>query len=679
MWRRPPPPLFMAPPTLKQRARRAVVRSAWKVTRRTARGGWRHRRRLTPVYATALLFTLGAAIHLTGRAGALNNAVTLDALAVAVLCWWQQRAARRGRLAYRSGGWLRRYRRALWSWVLVAGAGGWLVATCYIPPWRPPLPGWLLFVWLPAAGIPWWWHHRIRPVKPEASRVLDWRHERWGEYVHANGGVAPGAVLGPAIALHEREPEDPKQPREIGWTADGDAAYGKTARGIIARTEEIAGVWDLSSADISIEPRAGASSRAFRVTVYEDNPLQRVRDWPGPHLFDPQTGIADVAYHGDGEHTRYRFYRRGSGPAHSLVSGSTDAGKSRFLDQLLGIERSQPFMASVILDPQYGQSLPEWQRQVALYAKGTDECLDGLFAVRQEMNRRNKDLSEVEWQDVVNGEVRTHYGIDSFDPFAEPIQRLGLPLLCLTVEEAHRLTRIDHGLAMLEEIGLMARKCGIKLRMVTQVPLLEQLGSTTLRDMVVSGNVFVFRTANRLSGDVAFNGQMPIDPCTLPKEWPDGSTTSGLCLPGGPQARSAPARTWFPRDVYAIAHAGETTRLPWVVATFEAARAYRAEGDKPAAVNAGLDALASEYLTEAGVATGSGGGVAARIIAHLSGSDTGIATTSAIALALGSPLSTISTTCRRMVGRGELQDLGHGMWGRPDARVAEQELAGAAA
>jgi hypothetical protein len=109
----------------------------------------------------------------------------------------------------------------------------------------------------------------------------------------------------------------------------------------------------------------------------------------------------------------------------------------------------------------------------------------------------------------------------------------------------------------------MSRKCGIKFRLITQVPLLNSLGnSMAIRDAVAAGNVIVFRTANRLSGQVAFNGSMPVDPCTLPKEWPNGDTTSGLGYVFGPGAdRPATMRTFLIIKPRRWATSGEPAQL----------------------------------------------------------------------------------------------------------------------
>lgn len=644
-----------------------------------ARRGLRHRRKLAPLYVAAALFAAGETVH--HIPGPLQNAAVIAAVAGAVLAGWQHRAHRNRKLIYRSGPAVRRYRKLIYGWVLYLPAAGWLLGACVVDPAAPPMPGLWLF-WTLAAAIPWWLHWRVRS-KPEddTTEVV----AAWTEYVAADGGVAPAAVLYPPTVLYEPEPEPGRAPAVIGWTAEGEVPKGKTAaKHVVTRTEEIAGVWDSNAADVQIEAATSGSNRSFTVTCYTANPLMQVREWPGPeHLYDPATGIANIAFRADGTLAPYRMYRPGSGPVHDLISGVTDAGKSRVVDQLLAIERAAGYI-SIILDPQFGQSLPEWKRQVALFARGTEECVAGLAAVQQEMFSRNKLLSDVEWTEVVDGEERRHEGIDFFDPDHPVIKQLGLKLMCLTVEEAHNLTKDPRCLAMLESIATMARKCGIKLRLITQLPLLEQLGSQTLRSMVAAGNVIIFRTADRLSGDVAFNGNLPADPATLPREWPDGSTTAGLCYVLGPRARAVPARTWFVRDVWRWAHEGDTIEALEVRAVFVALVETLNGAEPSAALVAGFKATGVVPLSAPGdgasVATiaaeqvdtaATGAGVRQRIAAYFSATDDqgryihDAATTGTIAGELDLLSNTVSQTCRRMADRGEIEDWGHSMWARP--------------
>jgi hypothetical protein len=291
-----------------------------------------------------------------------------------------------------------------------------------------------------------------------------------------------------------------------------------------------------------------------------------------------KTGIAPVGIYMDGEPTPYRFWRPGSGPQHDLISGSTDSGKSRVLDQLLAYERHakletapgvfENLMASIVIDPQNGQSVPEWKRNVGLFASGTEQGLMVLYRLREEMFTRNVLLSDTEW---VDERGRTRYGVDHFDPLHPLIRSLGMKLWCVTVDEAHILLKIKEAAELVAELVAMFRKCGGKIRLVTQVPLLNSLGNKMeIRDAVAAGNVHVLRTANALSGQVAFNGAIPVKPNHLPREWPDGSTTAGIGFALGPAARPAMMRHYFVRDSYHWANTGETTPADWLVSEEQA-------------------------------------------------------------------------------------------------------------
>lgn len=72
--------------------------------------------------------------------------------------------------------------------------------------------------------------------------------------------------------------------------------------------------------------------------------------------------------------------------------------------------------------------------------------------------------------------------------------------------------------ALITAAARMWRKCGMKIRIGTHTPLLADLGgSMALRDMLTGGFVWIGRTANSLTGPTAFNGQLPVDPRSIPK------------------------------------------------------------------------------------------------------------------------------------------------------------------
>lgn len=619
-----------------ERARRRRER-AKRTTRWVARRSWTHRRGLAPGYAAAAMLGLGAVGQYTPHGAPL--VLTLWVWVGCALAWW---LTRRGRRAM-----VRRWRRLVYIAATYMTAAAWLLAAT-VAGLTPPVRA-ALILWAGAAGIPWWWHHRIRQHVQvdvdEDERVTDWR-----DFVAAQGGPGAGSDLA--------ELED----TEYGWRGVATVPRGKRASGLIAGAEEVASAFDRDSvADVALEQ---VSARRVSVTVYERNPLTEVIHWPGPHLFDAGRGVSQIGTYADGGPAMYRWYKRGSGPVHDLIAGTTDGGKSRCVDQLLAIERACPFMASVVIDPQQGQSLPEWKRQVAVFARGVDEGIDVLDAVFLEMKRRERILSSLEWTDEMG---RQHEGIDHFDPLNPVIRGFGLPMICVTIEEAPEMLRVAGAAAVVEAIGRQSRKCGIKLRLVVQVPLLDQLGgSTTLRAMVAAGNVIVLRTSDRLSGQVAFNGVLPVDPALLPREWPDGSTTAGLGFILGPGARSVPMRLNLVDDPYHWAHEGETMILPSVVVYLDTVR-----GTKPAQ-EAGPDDRPEGLRAVAAVKAGT---IADRALAWLARQESDRATTGTIATAIDELLPSVSQALSRAAKAGRVIDLGYAMWGRLEPA---DEMAGVA-
>lgn len=343
----------------------------------------------------------------------------------------------------------------------------------------------------------------------------------WATRVGHVGGVLPGTRLA--------------TPRLIkgGWQADIisdnpgsiDPDRWRTSAG------RIAGAYRVGVADVAVELNAADASTAS-VRVQRDNPLREVRMWPGPDAtWDVERGVSLMGYFGDDTPAYYRWWNSG-GPWHDLISGATGAGKSEFVNGLILSElHSGGLVISRVIDPQQGQSFGDLQDHVDWFAPNIPEARLLLLDTVKEMRRRNRVLSrrrQKDWQATRD-----------------------MPLIVLTIDEAHEVLKDPICAALAEKLANMARKCGIKLRFITQVPLITQLGnSTPIKDALIAGQTIVFRTGSPLSAQVAFNGTLPVDPHKLPREWPPGSpaagqTTAGLCYMIGTSARSAPLRTFY--------------------------------------------------------------------------------------------------------------------------------------
>jgi hypothetical protein len=319
-----------------------------------------------------------------------------------------------------------------------------------------------------------------------------------------------------------------------GYAARVVVPPGMRGSKIEDKTEVIAGIYDVPVTAVTVEQIPGGSATARELLILPKAAINKPCKWKGPDL-DLERGISTLGNYVDSGRTEYVWYRPGSGPWHDLISGTTDAGKSRLVDLLLSTSRlAHGLIVDWVGDPQFGQSLPAWQGEVDWFARGNTEIMVMLRAAKRVMLARNGILSQQEWTAPSGKKMR---GIPFFTPSVE------MPLLVVTIEEASFLLKNKEARAICEELAKMGRKCGIKLRLITQVASLDQLGgSGALRSNVVSGNVIVLRTGGKSDKDFSFQGAMTVDPVSIPRLLPDGSTSAGMGFSLGAASRSAPMR-----------------------------------------------------------------------------------------------------------------------------------------
>jgi len=493
----------------------------------------RHRRELAPLYiAFAVLFTgwivpdVDNAPAWIGPAGAATG---LGAL-----------------LLTRS--WVDRKRERA---VVIAGVlavGLWLLLAARVGITRPMLYAWAA---LSLVGCVLWWIDWFqtaktrkdkggKPKKPGRSTKPE---DVWEEYLSQTGQALPGSRL-----------TSVKRNRH-GWEGKIILPRGVlTTEDAIKATERVASAYEVPLSAVAIEePRGGVATHA-KITLLEDNPLQKAHPFPGPTL-DPETGMFEAGVYVDGEKVCARLWRPQYGALHALISGSTGSGKSAAFNTILAnAVHSDGLVAPWIVDPQNGQSFPGWDKHVDWAAYGLEEARIAIRSAHTLMLDRNRRLGAMKWED---SRGREQTGIGHFTPTVD------MPLVLLLIDEAHMVLSDDECCQLVKEISQMARKCGIALWLATQVPSVSQLGGdSTLKDQLKAGYAFILRTASRVGSGMAVDGALPVLPHKIPKEMPDGSTSAGLGFVVGAD-RAAMMRWFYLGDESAIdiAETGEPGRL----------------------------------------------------------------------------------------------------------------------
>lgn len=436
-------------------------------------------------------------------------------------------------------------RRRRFTAYITATAGAWLTAADMTGLDPHTTGGWvswaLLAALFPVAARPYWAYSRPSgdDPMPEPEKVVAGlvavevgNEERvWKTRVGNANGALPGTQL-----------VDVK-PVKGGWAGtiasntpgSIDPDRFRTAVG------RIAAAYEMAVQDVVVEPSAANASQAV-LRIQPDNPLCEVQMWPGPaETWDWERGLSRIGRFGDDVPATYRWWNSG-GPWHDLISGATGAGKSEFVNMLILSElHSDGLALSRVCDPQMGQSFGDLQDHVDWFAPTIAEMRLLLLDTVKEMLRRNRLYSKRRQK--------------TWQPTRE------LPLIVVTIDEAHVVLADPICFALVEKLAKMARKCGIKLRIITQVPVVTEIGnSTPIKDALLAGQVIVFRTGSPIGAQVAFNGNLPVDPHKLLPEWPEGSraagqTTAGLAYMIGTSRRAAPLRTFYTGESLA----------PWLV------------------------------------------------------------------------------------------------------------------
>jgi DNA-binding transcriptional ArsR family regulator len=615
--------LVRSPASLR---RRRALRWTWRTGKTLARKSYRRRRPLAPFLAGLLLYATG---FMFSRSPHGASTVPLFALPFGLWLWWRGR-----RHDWRASEW--RY-----AWAVYAGALGWLEAAAAVGV-GAPMPGVFLLAWIVAAG-PWWWHHRIRPQLPD----YDDRVEIWDTLVAAHGCALPGSELFDVDEV------------ETGWTATIALPAGRlTTSSALSAASRIASAYGVPSSSVVVEaPLTGEEHRA-RLLVLTENPLQQVQPFPGPQLHH-STGQFPIGLHADGTVAFWRLWTPGSGACHGLVSGTTGSGKSGFVNLLCAEIRHSGVVVLWLGDPEEGTSVPDWQDSADWFAGGVPEIRRMLRAVERVMNGRKKRRAQRAW---IDDRARQRKGQGHFDPTPEE------PQLTVVIDESPDVMNDPECARIVALIGKKGRKLGVSVVLVAQVPSVGELGgNVTVRSMMSSTNIVMFRTSDQFSGKMGLPQDLPVDPKNLPSRWPDGSDTAGLAYIASSGGRVSPLRAMKVDDPYHWATIEMTTASLDADSASDAGEDYQTRHKRRLD---GHDANEDAHSAEVSIVPVGTGPDRERTTTRAAILDLvtrhGRITTGTVAGTLTVPLSTASQTLRRLETNGLVKQVRRGIWAHID-------------
>jgi hypothetical protein len=403
------------------------------------------------------------------------------------------------------------------------------------------VPGIFPLSWL------WWQYHGVRPRKRDREPAADGPDPvitAYAENFAARGRRGEGTWLTGPEAI-------PAGRRYAVNLTPGKHTPEELIRQLPAISSALAPLGIVRS-QLVLEPMPDTENgetgpdHLARLTVLDrrGTPQKEIQEFTGSTLV-PETGLFADGPYPDGEMAMARLYKTDehSQPirtASGLYVGAQGSGKSRLLEHKALEHMLSGIFLVWFIDGMGGSSMPGLLDHVDWPA-----------------------IHPAEWELVLKAAARLRI----YRTQKQAARRLGVwyatpeePFIQIVIDEAHRVLRNPDCVRLVKMLLQEAEKTGIGVDLVTQVPLMTELGDQSgtsgahvIRGLAKDGNVAVFRTGDEWTKTVTV-GTWEADPRMLPQR-------PGMHFLAGAATRQAPVRAIRAADPGAWARRAPALRL----------------------------------------------------------------------------------------------------------------------
>lgn len=432
----------------------------------------RNRNQLIPHYITAVLLAFAAMLHQYATRTAAAAPVGVAAVAAVLLAaaalgglWWLRRTQ------HLPDGW------SVWCGAVVLAACGWTMLGVVVGVGYGTAAVALAADF--TVGARWWKHHRHpAPTVPDSTErdvpitdeLVALFPARWAESIGCENGVLAGTALS----------FDQRFDHGIQYTIT--LVGGKhDLHGVEQLIGKIATGLQHPAARLIVEAHASENPALLSLTVVTTSPITEAVFFT--EMPTVRKGFLPVGPYGDGRGDAcYRLYK-GRRMLNGFVAGSTDSGKSRFLEQvgLLAMHTSPTYVIHV--DGMNGASCPAlWANAHERYGSREVEAILDRLAGMQEYRERQLQTT------------------GAFRASAD------YPGVLVIVDEFHRLLTTKEHQARWGALAREFNKCGMGILGADQDATLETWGKGVLRGSLQAGNTIGFRIKERAAGRIVDGG-----------------------------------------------------------------------------------------------------------------------------------------------------------------------------